>query len=249
MAAPTYFGSSSPNPADNGTANEPTTLAVTPPASMVSGDLAILIGLQRSTSLASMTLSATGGQNWVTTAGVAQNTSSALVFWCQFNGSWSADPSIAFAAQGGTIASTVVMHVFRPATTIRTCWTVCNDFLGAAEASASPMVITGITPTRDDNITLACWLITNISTWGTLSGTGWDKTGMSAQYRNQAGSDTSATFAYQLQGTAAATNDVSQVPSTATTGCSFTMAWSSGDTDAVLCEPDCTEGDYSAMSY
>jgi len=250
MAAPTFFGVAS-NPADNGAANEPTTLAVTPPASMVTGDLVVLIGWQRSTSLASMTLSADGGQKWETTVGVAQNTSSAKVFWCQFDGVWTADPSIAFAAQGGTITSHVAMLVFRSANPIGAVWTLCNAFLGAAEASASPVVITGITPARPDNVTLAMWLITNISTWGTLSGVGWSKTGLTAQYRNTGGSDTSASFAYQLQGVAAPTNDVSQVPSTATTGCSFTMAWASAPINDRTIAPDTdhVEDAYEAVAY
>ena len=43
MALPTYFGSAS-NPSDNGSANEPGTQAITPPASMVAGDLCFLVG-------------------------------------------------------------------------------------------------------------------------------------------------------------------------------------------------------------
>jgi hypothetical protein len=57
---------------------------------------------------------------------------------------------------------------------------------------------------------LASWSSADDNTWGTLTGTNWVKTSLSNQYRNLAGNDSSSTFAYQLQTTAAPTNNVSQ---------------------------------------
>lgn len=61
-------------------------------------------------------------------------------------------------------------------------------------------------------------------TWGTLSGTGWVAM-ETAQWRNTSGTDISLTFAHQLQGTAGATNNVSQTPSTAQAGVNFIASW------------------------
>lgn len=224
-SAPTYFGSAS-NPADNGTGADGSVLAVTPPASMNAGDLVVLVGqLQASPPSGAMAISATGGQSWSSASTVDTNDQAFAVFWTQFNGTWSADPSISFPSESGTQPATAVMHVFRPASVGSGNWVSDTALAGGAEASASPVVISGITPNKRDNVTLAGWAIPNVSTWGTLSGTGWVAMDI-AQWRNTSGSDQSATFAHQLQSTPAATNDVSQVPSTATAGISFTMAWS-----------------------
>jgi len=223
MAAPTYFGSAS-NPADNGTGAEPVTLPVTPPVSMVSGDLVLLIGQMQVTTAGQITLSAQGGQSWSAASVVTgANDQVMALFWCQFDGTWDTNPSLAFAAAGGTQPCTAIMHVFRPATV--GTWAQDTAIAGGAEASASPVVISGITPVNQGNVVLAGWMIPNVSTWGTLAGTGWVVTG-AAQYRNTSGSDQSASFAHQLQNAAAPTTDVSKVPSTAAAGISFTMAWS-----------------------
>jgi len=223
MAAPTYFGSAS-NPADNGTGAEPVTLPVTPPVSMVAGDLVLLIGQMQVTTAGQITLSAQGGQSWSAASVVTgANDQVMALFWCQFDGTWDTNPSLAFAAAGGTQPCTAFMHVFRPATV--GTWAVDTAIAGGAEASASPVVISGITPVNQGNVVLAGWMIPNVSTWGTLAGTGWVVTG-TAQYRNTSGSDQSASFAHQLQDAAAFTNDVSKVPSTAAAGISWTMAWS-----------------------
>jgi len=223
-SAPTYFGSAS-NPADNGTGADGSTLAVTPPASMNAGDLVVMIGQLQDATTGNITISATGGQTWSSVSEAAANDMEAAVFWTQYNGTWSTDPSLAFAAITGTQPATAVMHVFRPASVGSGNWVLDTAFAGGAEASASPVVISGITPTKRDNVTLAGWAIPNVSTWGTLSGTGWVAMD-TAQWRNTSGSDQSATFAHQLQSAPAATNDVSQAPSTAVAGVSFTMVWS-----------------------
>lgn len=224
MGAPTYFGSAS-NPADNGSQADNATVAVTPPGSMVYGDLVIFIGqVQVNTPSSAMAISNAGGQSW-SSASVIQGTSndqSFAVFWCQFNGTWSANPSIVFASESGTQPVTAIMHVFRP--DVVGTWAVDTAIAGGAEASASPVVIDGITPVHEHAVVLAGWAIPNVSTWGTLSGAGWAVVA-TAQYRNTAGSDQSSAFAYQLQRYPAATGNVSLVPSSAAAGISFTMAW------------------------
>lgn len=222
MPAPTYFDSAS-TPADGAAATgvEPATAVITPPGSMLAGDLVIMLGAHRS-NIDTMTVSETGNQTWKN-LGVIDGTSAGFrVFWCEFNGAWPANPSIAFAAETGTIPCSAIMHVFRPA--VKSKWVYDIPIAGGVEASASPTVITGITPGHPANVTLAAWMIPNISTWGTLAGAGWAVTG-TAQYRNSTGSDISAAFAHQLQNVPAATGDVSLIPSVAAAGVSFIVSW------------------------
>jgi len=221
-----YFGSAS-NPADNGTGGEPVTLAVTPPASMKAGALVVMIGGHR-LAADTITLSATGGQTWNDTLNLNGTGVSTHLWWCVYNGVWAADPSLAFAAESGTIPVSAIMHVFDSDLPVR--WSLDTAIAGGAEASASPVVITGITPIARDTVTLACWLVPNISTWGTLSGAGWVVTG-TAQYRNSIGSDISFAFAHNIQGVPAATGDVSLIPSIAAAGGSFTICWCANPVD------------------
>jgi trimeric autotransporter adhesin len=103
----TYIGSAT-NPADNA-APGTSPVAVTPPA-MVAGDLVVMISHSRVTGN-THSLNVTGGQTWTTEASGSTTNSTSRIFWCRFNGTWAADPSVSF-----TTATTagVVMHVFRP---------------------------------------------------------------------------------------------------------------------------------------
>lgn len=223
MAAPTYFHSAS-SPADNSAQADNGTRTVTPPASCLKNDLVVIVAAMGIAAPTAPTISQASGQSWTSATGSGGNAVYFRVFWCSFNGTWGADPSVTFANESGTVACSVIMHVFRPDSAGG--WAIDTAYAGGTEASASPVVITGITPNNDDNVVLAGWLIqsTTGKTWGTLSGANWTVV-ETAQYRNTSGTDISAAFAYQLQGTKGATGDVSLVPSSATAGYSFTMAW------------------------
>jgi len=199
---PTFFGATSV-PTDNGT-NATTTITITPPASMLAGDLVVVYLQQRGT--ATFSVGVDGGQTWtsigrnVGTANVAMET-----YYTTFNGTWAANPRFDFSAGTNT---TAVMLVFRP--TISTNIWETEQIATTNAAAAATITVTGITPANGDNVTIASWMTADDNTWGTLTGTNWTKGTLSAQYRNLAGNDASATFAYQLQTTAAATNNVSQ---------------------------------------
>ena len=201
----TYFGSTS-SPADNGTSTA-TQITLTPPGSMADGDLVYVELWQRGT--ATFSVGVTGGQSWNS---LTRNTNTNIAhqaFWCRFNGTWGANPRFNFSAGTNTNA---FMIVFRP-TSSSYSWAVDtaqsnNTF--AAPSTPFTVTITGRTPTNNSNVSLAGWITADDNTWGTLSGANWSKTSLSAQYRNTSGQDMSATFAYQIQTTAAATNNVSQ---------------------------------------
>ena len=190
----TYFGSAS-TPNDGGsntTATNPT--AVAPPGGMLAGDLVLMIAQVRYTS-GTLAISNTGGQTWT------------RLFWCIYNGTWSANPSVSFSA-AGTYAFTVVMHVFRPSNT-SSAWVVDVAQVSSSYAAPGPPYTVqnpSINTIRDADLVLAVWASTDDNTWGALTA-GWYTPG-SDQYRNNppgAGNDQSQTHAYRIMAPAGAT--------------------------------------------
>ena len=206
----TYFGSAS-TPADNGT-NTADPTAVTPPGSMQAGDLVLMIAQARANS-GTLAINITGGQIWTSETQQNQNFCRIRLFWCRFNGTWSANPSV---SMGSTNNNIVVMHVFRPSNT-SSVWQV--DVLQVSadfSAPSSPFTVTipQITTITDGALVFAAWASTDDNTWGSLTGTGgWSTPGSppgSAQYRNTSGSDASQTHAYKVMVTAGASGNVSK---------------------------------------
>ena len=188
-----YYNSAS-TPADNGT-NITNPTIVTPPAGMQVGDLVIFSGRSRATS-GTLDISATGGQTWKVTTQVNQSNCRTRVFWCVFNGTWSANPSISF---GSATCNTAVMHVFRPPSTNFTWLLDVAESGGVYAAPTTPFIVTipSITSLTINALVVAFWASADDNTWGSLTA-GWNVLG-SAQYRNTSGSDGSQTFAYKFQ--------------------------------------------------
>ncbi|MDQ3747947.1 MAG: hypothetical protein M3367_02865 [Acidobacteriota bacterium] len=204
----TYFGSSS-NPADADAATlSATPVAVTPPASMVAGDLVVLIGQQRGTGT-TIAMSALGGQTWTTAllSNTASNLS-VLISYCRYNGTWAANPSMSFS---NSTCTTVVMHVFRPSSSSN-LWGI--DTTGAFATFVAPVApndvtASGITTTNSSTVSVFGWFTFDDNTWALNAGSNFVISG-SAQYRNLAGSDMSSTYAHCIQTAAGATGSVTK---------------------------------------
>jgi len=215
------FGFAS-TPVDNGT-NTASPTAVTPPSGMQKGDLVILWATAR-TSGVSQSISETGGQTWYALTQRQQTNCCSRAFWCVFNGTWSANPSV---TMGGTACNTVTMLVFRGDYGTNTQWQIDVEGGGIYSAPASPYTVTinGITTTSNNELVVALWSSSDDNTWGSLT-SGW--TALSpAQVRNTSGSDNSATHAWKIQATAGATGNVSQNQLTygGDAGCIEIAAW------------------------
>ena len=198
----TYFNSAS-NPTDNGSSGSSPT-AVAPPASMVAGDLVILIGNSRENS-GTLAISQAGGQTW--TSQTANSTQvSQRIFWARFNGTWSANPSV---SSNKTKAFTVVMHVFRPSASANT-WAIDVAQINAQYTKPAPpgnVTITGITTLTNGALVFANWASTDNNAY-TLQTSDWANAG-SAQYRNDTNDkDSSQSSAYKIMSTAGATGNV-----------------------------------------
>ena len=197
-----YFNSAS-TPAD-GSSNTTNPTVVTPPTGMLAGDLVLMIGESRD-STATLAISNTGGQSWTSETQQNQTNCRIRLFWCRFNGTWSANPSVSF---GNTNQHIVVMHVFRPSNT-SSVWQVdvaqvSNNF--SAPVSPYTVTIPGITTITDGALVFAAWASTDNNTWGSLTA-GWSTPGL-AQYRNN--SNLSQTHAYKVMATAGASGNVSK---------------------------------------
>lgn len=216
-----YFSSSS-TPTDGGT-NTANPTAVTPPASMLDGDLVVLVAQNRETS-AIVAISEAGGQSWNGLDAFDHSGAQLIngrIFWCRFNGTWSANPSVSFTTS--TPVNSIVMHVFRP-TDSENLWGVDNAQAIADIGSETTVTINGITTTRASTVALATWMVQDDNTWGSLNGTGWVVTGL-AQYRNLSGSDQSSSFAHFIQTSPGSTGNVSKNKSENDTGVTIILSF------------------------
>lgn len=213
----TFFGVASV-PTDNGTnAVNPTAFSNPPVASMLPGDLCIIYAFCR-TSSATIAMSNTGGQTWTSVSSVSSSagTLTGGMFWCVFNGTWSAAPSVGF---GATTNNNVVMLVFRPTSNLYS-WAVdltdqiVNSLFNMLSGTTQTIFFGAAVPKNASTVSIAIWSTDDDNTWGTLTGSGWSKTGLTAQYRNTSGSDTSATFAYCIKTSASTIDNVAQTEAT-----------------------------------
>lgn len=221
FAQPTYFGSIGV-PTDNSTsAASPVAFANPPIASMASGDLVIVYAYCRNAS-ATIDVSNTGGQSW--TSETQHQSSSAVltgrVFWCRYNGTWSAAPSFSFSSVTNT---NVVMHVFRPVTSTNswalstaTTTAVENTLTSRAAASSfgNPSDAGTYTPNNNNTVSLAICSTDDDNTWNNPTQSFTQVTSPSAQFRNTSGSDVSSAYSYRIQGTAASMNATSLTQAT-----------------------------------
>lgn len=210
FAQPTFFGAVGV-PADPGTsAVSPVVFANPPIASMADGDLVVVYAYCRNAS-ATITVNNAGGQTWTSETTHQSSTAvlTARVFWCRYNGTWSAAPSFTFSS---TTNTNVVMVVFRPVTSTNS-WGLSTASTSAQEntlqsfaAAASigvPQDAASYTPAQNNNISVVFVSTDDDNTWNAAGGTTFTKiSSPSGQFRNTSGSDASSSHAWLFQTTA-----------------------------------------------
>ena len=219
-----YFGSFSRYPtSDNGSSGSPSTVAITPPGGMSSGQLAVVVTLYRSTGNKGQTVdvSAAGGQTWhsepafLTPSGELY----ARVFWCEFNGTWSANPSFVVNSGGGSVdAYTLYGLVFNAAPGVG-----IDVPFSAVSVSGSSLSHGGIAPTVNGALVLAG--VGQIRA-ATLSGwtSGWTNANGESQWRNARGNDSVLGVAYRIA-PAGPTGTVGAMSSESKAGTAFMIAF------------------------
>ncbi|MGE0556647.1 MAG: DUF6701 domain-containing protein [Burkholderiales bacterium] len=173
---------------------------------MQAGDLVILVANVREAGR-TLAISATGGQAWTSETTNTTNTTQ-RIFWARYNGTWSANPSVANGGGGGINATTLVMHVFRPTSSVNT-WAVdvaLTNGSFTAVAGGADKTITGINTVTPGALVFATWATADNNTWA-LQTAGWANAG-GTQYRNLDSNDSSQSAAYQIMPTAGATGNV-----------------------------------------
>lgn len=199
-----YFASAT-NPADNGSLTSTSPVTVTPPGSMVAGDFVVIVGSVRS-GASNITISEASGQTWSTLPIVDAASNRFRVLYCEFNGTWGADPSVAFST-AATV--TVVMHVFR-SSKVTPFWQI-----DANGTDGNAFLRPAITTVKVSTVAIAIWQIIANNTFGATSGTGWATLG-GAQYRNLGGSDTTIAFAYKSIASPQSSGDVTRTSASST---------------------------------
>jgi hypothetical protein len=199
-----YFDATS-TPTDNGTYTT-SPAVVTPPGSMTTGDLVIIVACAAGTS-GTLAMSQAGGQSWNTLTARNATRNRTNVFWCRFNGTWTADPSV---TMGSTSNNIVQMVVFRP-TISANIWSLETNVSATYTAPTTPFTVT--IPTANSpsngNVVVAIWTSADDNTWGNLTA-GWNNTDF-YQVRNTSGTyDQSQTICYKVQESAGATGAVRQ---------------------------------------
>jgi hypothetical protein len=177
---------------------------------MVDGDL-VVVSVRYRASSTTITVGTTGGQTW-TQVGAQYNTTNirAAIFWCRYNGTWSANPS--FTVTSGTNNMDAQMLVFRPTAATYTWSMEAFPTPATYGTPTTPftVTITGRDTTAASTVTIGAWHSIDDNSWGSLSGSGWSKTSLGAQYRNNSTNDNSSTFAYNIRTTAGTVANASQ---------------------------------------
>lgn len=204
QSQPTFFGAVS-NVNDN-TASSTSPTTITPPGSMLAGDLVILYSITRTTS-ATNAISADGGQTWTPLTAGGNTDQTTRVFWCRFNGTWGADPSVSFSS---ALSCNVFMIVFRP-TVSSYLWAVDQALVSTPYSVPSgppyTVSITGLTNAQANNVTLAVFASTDDNSW--ITPTGSFTAALTPIYRrNPSGSDQSYVPYYRRLAAAGSTGNL-----------------------------------------
>jgi len=140
-------------PTDNGT-NATTGVTITPQTAMRTNDLVLVYCQSRASATWSVTT--TGGQTWNDAGAIGAAGPYGRLYWCVFNGTWSANP--VFTSTVGT-ATSAIMHSFCAPDTTGT-WAVDNALATATfTAPSTPFTVTrtGVTTTGSIGVVLASW--------------------------------------------------------------------------------------------
>lgn len=196
-----YFGAAS-NPASSPGTGATSPVAVTPPASMAAGDLVILWGFTKT--ITAWTVSQAGGQTWNTIdANQIASTNRGLgIFWCIFNGTWSADPSLDTSVSQNITANMIVL---RPSAGETVALSVDGGGQnGSAPTTPFDVTMTGITTLEADEAVLAIVASADDNIWAVQTG-GWTNR---LAVQNTSGTDAGTDTATMFKATAGATGDV-----------------------------------------
>lgn len=216
FGAITHFGTAE-NPADNGLLTDSAAQSITPPSSMVSGQLVyVLVTIRNATE--DISIVDTGGQTW--TAGTTRQSSSvSLKAYCAiFNGTWSTNPSWRTTNQFGS-AFAIKMQVYSPSAGFAFSCTPDVAESYTQPSSTTSFTSTGQTPTSSASVVTigATDVASDTITWSSLTA-GWTYRGAANQIRSTQSSGLSISSFDKIQSSASATGSVTNTASASQSG-------------------------------
>ena len=202
---------------DNTNGTGPGPRAVTPPATLQTGDLYVIVAAYRGN--VTLSMADTGGQTWAAEATTQANGVTARVFWTRFNGTWAGTPSVTNTA--GTEALSVYSFAF--AITAGMHPEIDVPVFSGGHSGGSVTVPSFATNTAG-TLALVGWLSNENNTWSAPT-TGWSVPGQQ-QWRNTQGEDTSLALAYRLLTSIGATGTIARSEGSGNDpGLYFRLAW------------------------
>jgi len=204
-SAITFYGAAV-NPTSGGSLSDnPSPTAVSTSGFAPStGALLILYGEARDGTTA-IAMSNAGGQTWTCNS---TNTTGPVARMCYatFNGTWSADPSMSHNTGGS--AWGMYLLAFNPSVAGST-WASEVAYATTASSQGSPFdySVASQTPSAASTVTIASWFSNQDAATWTLQTGGWTQTSP-VYYTSILGSGLTASFAYKIQTSAAATGAV-----------------------------------------
>lgn len=179
---PTFFGYAI-SPAD-GASNSSQSVTVTPPGSMVAGDLVYLIGFADNTFDPDISILTAGGQTWNTVDTTTLNNFGVSIrrFWCEFNGTWGANPVL--SQSGPSVDFSALMLVARHGTA-GVYWARDQATLSAMSDAIAPFDLVYPTAPLGENyeISFVAWASDVLNTMG-LQTSGWTNPGGDTEWQN-----------------------------------------------------------------
>ncbi len=222
-----FFGNFARYPAtDGGSSSSSKTVAIAPPASMTAGQLAVVFAVYRSTATLGQTVdvSAAGGQTWTSEPAFlsASGKTYVRVFWTQFNGTWSANPSFLLNTGNGASANAFTLYgmVFNVAGDAFVDVPMLSMELGSTAALSHG----GITTATDNTLVIGGFVQPHLSTFSGWTA-GWTNPNGETQWRNTRGDDSVIGVAYKTMGAAGPTGALSATSSFATESVAFMLAF------------------------
>ncbi len=220
------FISATSFPADGVAATNPgPTVTITPPAAQ-NGDLVVIFA-QHKVAGATLAMGSAGGQTWNNTTANSGSGQTTRVFWCTFNGTWSAPTPLTVTGGTAGVPYSASIYVFRRSTA-GVVWSLNVGATNTTNAAALTLNASSVATNTGNTVTMAFWAVSAANTWNAaVGGAGWLKTGIGNQYRNTTGTGESHTAAYNLQtGTGASTiAQPSQTQGASTAGLTTTLSW------------------------
>jgi hypothetical protein len=151
-----------------------------------------------------LTMSETGGQAWTAEANTQANGQTVRVFWAQFNGTWSANPSVTNTTGTGPLTVYSFAIDLAPGT-----YPEIDVPFGTGNHSGGTVTVPSFSTNTPGALALVGWISADNNTWGTPT-TGWSSPGGQTQWRNNSSVDNSIALAYRNIASAGTTGSIAR---------------------------------------